>query len=258
MIETLLTMDHDYLKNYCQVKDHGDYLEFYDLALEGMYDHNFISLKNHWTDETLLQFIEEKIDERRQLNKEFLKIELNFDVSTNIFQSLSIQPEITRLDYMMIDTKEYRKLSAREDCTVKVAKTQEILEDGLSVNFKAFAGVDESFIKAMNERKSKVFSDQQSTLNLYVCYFQNKPIGNIEYFTQGKYAKIEDFDIIDNYQRMGFGTTVLKTLLKKSYDQGITSLYLVTDHSDTAKDMYRKCYFEKVGDFTELFFDLKE
>ena len=66
----------------------------------------------------------------------------------------------------------------------------------------------------------------------------------------------EDFDIIEMYQRKGFGSFVLRTLLKECSENGIEQAYLVTDHDDTAKDMYAKCGFKPVGKSFELMFHL--
>ncbi|MEK6265253.1 MAG: GNAT family N-acetyltransferase [Clostridium sp.] len=68
---------------------------------------------------------------------------------------------------------------------------------------------------------------------------------------------MEDFDILKNYQRKGFGTSLLKYLLEEAKDNSVKFVYLITDSGDTAKDMYKKCGFKKAGEKTELFFNLK-
>ena len=71
-------------------------------------------------------------------------------------------------------------------------------------------------------------------------------------------AKIEDFDIVEMHQRKGFGSQVLRTLLKSCHEDHIKYAYLVTDHDDTAKDMYLKSGFKLVGKRVEMIFSLEE
>jgi len=74
----------------------------------------------------------------------------------------------------------------------------------------------------------------------------------------GNIAKIEDFDILEEYQRKGFGTSVLKHLLMEANKSNVELGYLITESDDTAKDMYKKCGLRKVGEKNELFFKLND
>jgi len=108
------------------------------------------------------------------------------------------------------------------------------------------------------DRKFKVYDDSKKPMNLYVCYDGNEPVGNCEMFVneEQKIAKIEDFDIIQMHQRKGFGSFVMRSLLKKCHEKGIKEAFLLTDSNDTAKDMYMKTGFSIVGQRVELMFDL--
>jgi len=57
------------------------------------------------------------------------------------------------------------------------------------------------------------------------------------------------------HQRKGFGSHVIRYLLKQCHDQGIENAFLLTDSNDTAKDMYIKTGFSIVGKRMELMFD---
>ena len=69
-------------------------------------------------------------------------------------------------------------------------------------------------------------------------------------------AKIEDFSVNPNYQRRGIGTTLLKALVEIAQEQGINAVYLNADEDDTAKEMYTKLGFKKIGEVYSLFWDL--
>lgn len=95
-----------------------------------------------------------------------------------------------------------------------------------------------------------------NSLDMHVCYHKGEPIGNCELFINGTVAKIEDFDILDAYQRKGFGTSVLKHLVRKAQGQGAEWVYLITDDAETAKEMYVKSGLVLAGQKTQLHFSL--
>jgi len=47
-------------------------------------------------------------------------------------------------------------------------------------------------------------------------------------------------------------------MLKDCYEKGIEEAYLITDSDDTAKDMYKKCGFSKIGEKTELHYFIEK
>lgn len=67
-------------------------------------------------------------------------------------------------------------------------------------------------------------------------------------------AKIENFSVSPSHQRKGYGTTILKTLIEHTLNQHAHAIYLIIDEDDTAKELYLKCGFHKMGEKTELFF----
>ncbi|WP_124998518.1 GNAT family N-acetyltransferase [Clostridium tagluense] len=62
--------------------------------------------------------------------------------------------------------------------------------------------------------------------------------------------------MLEKYQRKGFGTSVLKELLKRCSDFGAETVYVLTDSEYTAKEMYKKCGFLKIGAKTILNFTI--
>lgn len=144
-------------------------------------------------------------------------------------------------------------------CTVKKAISQKVLQDGIEVDILANkSGMGKDFATKRIHRKSEVYQRPDSSLDLYVCYYQDIPVGNCELMFSNDIAKIEDFDILENYQRQGYGTSVIKHLLGQVKEKNIDYAYLITESEDTAKEMYKKCGMKKVGEKTELFFDLNK
>jgi spore maturation protein CgeE len=94
------------------------------------------------------------------------------------------------------------------------------------------------------------------SLNSYVCYHNSEKIGTCDLFLYDGIAKIEDFGIIPKHQRKGYGTTILKYLIDTAIKEDSHTIYLVTDEEDTAKEMYEKIGFTKIGEKTDLLFRL--
>jgi len=61
----------------------------------------------------------------------------------------------------------------------------------------------------------------------------------------------------ENFLQIGCNFSIKSELLKNSYNFGAEIAYVLTDSSDTAKDMYRKCGFAKIGTKTILNFTLQ-
>ena len=104
-------------------------------------------------------------------------------------------------------------------------------------------------------RRGKVYVSDKG-VNSYVCYHNGNIIGTCNLFMYNGTAKIEDFAVLPTYQRKGYGTTILKSLIDIAIKENSHTIYLVTDEDDTAKDMYGKIGFKKVGERTDLLFKL--
>ena len=91
----------------------------------------------------------------------------------------------------------------------------------------------------------------------YVCYADGRPVGKADLFVSGGAAMIEDFDVIPEYQRKGYGTAILRHLANMAFRRGVKTVFLVTDMDDTAKDMYSKLGFTYMPGHTQLFYALK-
>lgn len=258
MLNKFIDTEIQYIKNFSQCIENEDIVRFYDNRLEDMYSHNFTYIKGNPNTKKLKEIILKELQLRKAEGKDFLRIEANFNISNELINTLEISPEVSSYDFMYIKTQRYNMLRNNPNCFVSKADTAEKLTDGINVDIlanKSYMGTE--FAKKRINRKSEVYKQQTLNLSLYVCYYKDLPIGNCELFINNKVSKIEDFDIVKEYQRRGFGTSVLKHLLEESNKSDIDIAYLITDSSGTAKEMYKKCGFNRAGKKTELFFDLK-
>lgn len=257
MLFKLQSTEIEYIKKFTESYENNEIIRFYDKKLPDMYTHNFTLIKNNVLENKYRGLILEELSNRRNQKADFLRIELNCTLKDEVIRDLPVAPRISRYDYMYIEPHKGDYLTTIEGCIIKKARSEEILKDGIKVDILANqSAIGTEFAQKRILRKSEIYQQLDSNLELYVCYYNRIPIGNCELMLNNEVAKIEDFDILEAYQRKGFGTSVVKQLLEVTKEQGIEFAYLITDSEDTAKDMYRKCGFKKAGEKTELFFAL--
>jgi len=257
MLHKLLDTELEYIRKFAEDHDDKEVIRFYDNNIPNMYTHNFTLIKDSICKEKFKKIILEELENRRNEKADFLRIEFNFPFHEDFIEDLPIIPQVTKYDYMYIAPRMREYLTIKEGCVIKEALSEKVLKDGIEVDILANqSGMGIEFAEKRIYRKAEVYKQLNSNLNLYVCYDNDIPIGNCELMLNNKVAKIEDFDIVSNYQRKGFGTSVLKHLLEEAEKQGAELGYLITESGDTAKEMYKKCGFKKAGEKTELFFNL--
>ncbi|MGK0468332.1 GNAT family N-acetyltransferase [Clostridium sp.] len=246
-----------YTNKFTENYEDNEIIRFYDNDLKDMHMHNFTYIKNNVCKDKFRKIIFEELEKRRDANAKFLRIEFNFSVEDDLINNLPQVPEVTKYDYMYIDPKMSEYLTGNEECIIKKAISEKVLKEGIEVDISANElAMGTEFARKRIYRKSEVYKQLDSNLDLYVCNYNGISIGNCELMLNNDIAKIEDFDILKNYQRKGFGTSLLKHLLEEAKDNSVKFVYLITDSGDTAKGMYKKCRFKKAGEKTELFFDL--
>jgi len=254
LYERMLETELKYVKSFSDYVEQQKVITFKDYKLVDMYMHNFIFMKELMGKDELRIFIEKELEEMQRENSEHLHIMMDYGVKWDDLKNLIPEPEITEYCFMAIEPKDFNKLKVKDDCIVLKAGTLEILDDGYKADVQANkVAMGEEFALKRSKRKMEVYEDNPY-LNLYVCYKGKEPIGKCELFIKDGIAKIEDFDIIEEYQKQGFGTSMLHKLLEESLNAGADIAYLITDNFDTAKDMYKKCGFSKCGVKTSILF----
>lgn len=257
MLYLLKSTEIEYVKCFSEYSEDTKTIRFWDDNLTDMYAHNFTYIKESAGHNEILEIILREIERRKQEGREFLQIVTDLHIDNNMVNGLPFISEVTRLDYMCISTNKYKNLNGNSDCRVCEAVIPKMLEDGIQVDIMASTpSMGSDFAVRRIARKVQIYKDPSKHLKFFVCYHDSTPVGNCELFVNGSAAKIEDFDILEQYQRRGFGTSVLKHLIEQSILMGAETAYVITDSEDTAKEMYRKCGFNKVSEKTELFFRL--
>lgn len=256
LYKRILETELNYIKCFSDFYEEQKVINFKDDKLRDMYMHNFIFLKELMNEDELNNFIATELKNAEKDCLEHVHIMINADIKNYDLKSIFPKIEITEYCFMAITPENFNKLKVKEDCFVFKANTSKTLADGSLVDIHANkAAMGEDFAIKRIKRKMEVYHNNLN-LDLYVCYKDNKPIGNCEIFIKDGIGKIEDFDILDEYQKQGYGTSVLHTLLYESYCENLDITYLITDNSDTTKEMYKKCGFSIEGIKTSILFKL--
>lgn len=258
MIDQLLSCEQEYKKQFSEYIENEDFVLFKDDSLPDMYSHNCYLIKNKKNQEEMVDMLNQMIDDRKNSGKDFLKVEMDFPLKKEVYSKLSVKPEISTFHYMGQEVKNLINPVGNENCVIKKATNLKILNDGIYVDIEANKkAMGEDFAKKRINRKKLVYEDPLRQLDLYVCYHNDVPIGNCELLVVDTVGKIEDFDIIDVYQRKGYGTSLLNFVMDEAIVAGVEYIYLLTDAEDTVKEMYKKFGLQTLLTRTELFFDLK-
>ncbi|MBU3191860.1 GNAT family N-acetyltransferase [Clostridium bowmanii] len=257
MFSKFTSTDIVYTKKFSENYEDNEIIRSYDNNLQDMYMHNFTLIKNSICKDRFGKIILYELEKRKAENANFLRIEFNFAIENDFINNLPVIPQVTKYDYMYIDPHMGEYLTGNDECVLTKALSEKTLKKGIEVDILANqSAMGTEFTRKRIYRKSEVYKQINSNLDLYVCDYNGISICKCEFMLNNSIAKIENFDILKSYQRKGFGNSVIKHLLEEAIQHCVEFVYLITDSGDTAKGMYKKCGFKKAGEKTELFFDL--
>ena len=77
-----------------------------------------------------------------------------------------------------------------------------------------------------------------------VCAFCVDKVETIDYKDA---AKLENFSILEEYRKKGYGSCLFNHVLNELKTLGIKDIYLTADYEDTPKVMYERMGFTMVG-----------
>ena len=256
MINQIIETELKYKKCFCSVEEFGHFFRFSDKQLLDMRAHNLIVFKPQASDVDKVILIKDEIEKRKSEGFDFLLLASFEAIDAKVIEKLSEKAESEVYDFMMIETDRASEMKTIANVSVKIADNDQLFFHGRYVDIEANKKeMTEDFATRRIDRKLKAYRDDKIPLNLFVSYLEDIPVGNSEIFLNEGLAKIEDFDILENYQRKGIGTHFMRSMLERISEQNIKYAYVVTDHEDTAKEMYSKLGFKYIASVTELLFN---
>jgi len=252
----ILQCEEHYTREFCQATVQLGFIRYRDDLIPDMYYHNYTLICDAMDETALLEFIASEIACNKAAGKDFCLIRSLAPVSGTVLGKLLHVPKVSTAGYYTLDAAGVPSLNSTENCRVLRVDRPEMLGDLLRLDLEHDGeelGV--AFCTKRVYRREKIYL-ADGGLNAYICYSDGQPVGSCSMYIHGGTAKIEDFAVSPAYQRKGFGTALLKALFEIALAQHVILFYLETDEDDTAKDMYQKIGFVKVGELTDLMFDL--
>ncbi|MFP1648714.1 GNAT family N-acetyltransferase [Enterococcus mundtii] len=244
-----------YTKCMAEEQTEGKVIRFTDERLLDMYDLNFTLIAESDSQEELLDMIKREVLLRKEQKHSFCKIQIYFQLDSEQLAKVEQQVEIETDGFYLFDLSKFDHIRSRTDCKVIKVTNFSQLKEKLMIELEDETDPDYmAFVENKEKRKEEVYLSE-GKINTYLCYDEtNQVVGSCDLFIHQGIAKIEDFHIISEEQRKGYGTTLIKELMKDALEQGATKVYLVANEDETAKEMYLKLGFEKIGEQQGIFF----
>ena len=250
-----------YTAAFAEVEKGEGCIRFRDDALPDMYDHNFTVIQAGTPLEACGEMIQKELAERKAEGKAFYQVNMRLpryeQAERAFFQAaFPLKPDVTQYVNCVSDAPKSLHLAGREDCIVRRVNAPAIAQHRTQIELAAYSesyGAD--FCRRKGERNALVYIPEGG-VDSYVGYVGEKPVGKADLLVHEGVAMIEDFDVHPSVQRQGFGTAILRELVKQALHQGAKTVFMVTDADDTAKDMYTKLGFKQIPGRLSAFFGL--
>ena len=256
IVKQILECEEAYIKCFCEIIETVDARYYRDVLLPDMYAHNFTVLKKEQTITSLQDFINSETQKYMESGNKFYKLNLSKLPKEKMKSCKGKEAEVEILGIYLCDLEKVHSWSQNTKLIVQQITSSKQIEELTELDLihdRETCG--ESFCRRRATRRGEVYLSNKPC-HSYIGYYEGKPVANCDLFIDGEVAKIEDFAVIPEYQRKGIGTALLKHLIGVAQKQGARMIYLNTDEEDTAKEMYTKLGFTKIGEQYSLFWNL--
>ena len=214
------------VNNHCKIEEYEDYIKYSDSIQFDKYYHNFYKLKN---DKCLNEIIEANKD------KSFLCIEADkiIDGFDEIDDNIEMISFLKALD---IKNKEVGNVFLVDESNI---------DD--TYNF-IFEDAKKYGIEYAKKNSDRIINDFKNNLAYgFIIKDNNKIIGFINTYMENDICQFEDFFVLDEFQRMGYGSTLIRYVINYFINKGAYMAVLTADNEDTPKDMYKKWGFIEIN-----------
>lgn len=251
-VSALRAIENEYLAYFAEAEDHEFFTRFTDNNLPSMYAHNCYVLKETLPDQDVHAQIERLFAEAQQCQAKHLHIVLhpNHAFARNAWEADIF--EHSSLLYMTMSFEDYQGVKPNSICEVHEVTSPARLQDAVLFDIAASVAEEEThanyrFAYQRAYRKQQAFEQYAPALSQYVAYLENIPVGKCEISRHQEIIRLESFVVIVECQRQGIGTAILNKIAEDGKARGAKEFFLVTDAADTAKAMYKKSGFERIG-----------
>lgn len=254
MIGELKEVELDYVRCFSEEKKHENHIEFYDRNFRDTYTGNISILNRDLEDSKLVELINELVSSYKKRGKNFLNFEISNTLDKDLVSNFFSKPKrVDRFDYLMIKNEEDIEIPELEDVFIKKVSNKEEYKNLINISVMDNAPIlGRGYSIKRIKRKIQVYKDKENNLDSYICYYKGKPIGSYELLLKDGICKLEDFGVLKEYRGRGFGTFILKNILKENYLNGVSITYLIAEKDGEAESLYKKLGFIKCGEKTQF------
>ena len=244
LIDEILEAENNYSTVFseCEYLEYG--IRYTDDELLNMYCHNFFRLKNIYINKVKNVEIDE-IEFRKNNNQKVIQIEV-FNIRKEEVESYINSKYLTEHEVMYVEIEELKEKNIEKNATIKIALTDDDHEIGKEIDCLAFGEKMREFATARYNRKIRNYKDTEVQIYNFICHKGDELIGNCDFFINNKYGKIEDFDVLDKYQRQGYGTAIIEKIKDFGKENGVKILFLQVEKDNSAVEMYNKLGFKRL------------
>jgi ribosomal protein S18 acetylase RimI-like enzyme len=100
-----------------------------------------------------------------------------------------------------------------------------------------------------NWKRMKTVMQIHSHIEYFTLYDHDMMIGHIGIIYHGHTVEIDEFYILETYQRQGYGTAMMHAIVTRLKEKNIQTVFLEANATDTAQHMYRRWGFNDVGSY---------
>ena len=249
IIKNILKTEDEYIKNFSDIENYSEFTRYTDDALPDMYDYNCILINKFNDSKKMIEIIENEKIHQKQKHKDFCRVFFEMEPSLQNCDDSYKSIEIEHDGFYIYNSNKIPQWNVLNNCIIKKVNDKTAEEDMVKINLTYDNDPNiRDFIIRKSKHHNDVYMDKSKLLNCYICYYDNIPVSRCELFIKNNVAKIEDFVVLDEYQRRGIGTTVMQHLIKEAMDANCELIYLVADEDDTPKEMYMNMGFSKIYD----------
>lgn len=257
-LRELTKCEWDYVRCFSSCAKEPDAVRFRDPLLPEMYDHNYTHLGTGASGGALSERIRREIGICRSQGMGFCHIMLDGAVDSSQFSQIPILAKETRYGYYTRSLAGWGnpKPGGAVDCSVKKAEGAEAAGEILLLELEQDGVAPGNAFYSKRAARRALAYLSEGGVDSFLCYSGIQAVGRCDLFINDALAKIEDFMVLPDRQRRGYGTALLNSVMEAAAAGGAREAYLVTDEDDTPKEMYLKYGFRKAGEKTGLLFML--
>jgi len=250
--------ENNFVACFSEVYQDEILIRFRDDKMKDMYDHNFTVIKGEHSRAELQLIIQDEVQRCMAEEKDFCQIRIDSSIDAESLMVLGWVPKITRYAVFYMEDEKNFCGHGNANCEIYRADNAERARDRGCIELVSYQdNFGKDFCRRKAERNTAVYLAADG-VDTYICYIGGQPVGKADLFICDDTAMIEDFDVIPEAQRNGYGTALLRYLVRLAFRSRVKTVFLVTDMDDTAREMYTKLGFTYAPGYTQLFYSMKE